>query len=161
MNAARTNFASTLTTEQLPFILSRLANAKVRRMVAQNGIDGTIKMLESNERQKRAFLKIVDEEFDLLPSHADIKVGAWVQFTEPRHHRIIVGKVKKVLPAGVKVKEYTDQGQRQGWAPTGSDWTVAPDLDNGFIEVSPKKVIQEAKPSTEAASSPAPEAAAS
>jgi hypothetical protein len=137
------SFSTTLTPEQLPFVISRLANANVRRMVEERGPVEALKAIIADEKQYKMLFRIIDEEFGLLPTLHDVKVGTWAQFVEAKHRRTVIGEVKSVTRAGIKVKEYHDMGARAGWAPTGNEWTILPDLNNGFLQVEAKMTVEQ------------------
>ena len=137
------SFASTLTQEQLPFIVTKLANYSVRRMVEQYGIDGALKLIAADEKQQAILERIINEEFNHLPILAELKIGTWVQFTEPKRYRHVIGRVKAVLKEGIKVAEYTES-KGSGWAPTGQEWSVLADLVSNVISIEPKQTIEQA-----------------
>jgi len=137
------SFASTLTQEQLPFIVSKLANYSVRRMVEQYGIDGALKLVAADEKQQAILERIINEEFNHLPTLAELKTGTWVQFTEPKRYRHVIGRVKAVLKEGIKVAEYTEM-KGNGWAPTGQEWSVLADLVSNVISIEPKQTVEQA-----------------
>jgi hypothetical protein len=136
-------FASTLTQEQLPFIISKLANYGVRRMVEQFGVKATLEQIAADEKQQKVLERIINEEFNHLPVMNEFKAGVWVQFTEPKHYRHVTGIIKSVTKEGIKVTEYNDTGARQGWAPTGQEWVVVPNLISNIVAVEAKLTVTE------------------
>ena len=48
--------------------------------------------ITSDDKQYKAFLRVIDEEFGLLPTLTDVKVGSWAQFIEAKHRRVVIGQ---------------------------------------------------------------------
>jgi hypothetical protein len=136
-------FASTLSQEQLPFIIAKLANYSVRRMVEQYGVKGSLEIIAGDEKQQRVLERIINEEFNHLPILSEIKAGTWLQFVEPKRYRHVVGRVKSVTKELIRVSEYTDTGGKSGWAPTGQEWTVVPDLISDIVMLEPKLTVEQ------------------
>lgn len=137
------SFASTLTQEQLPYIVSKLANYSVRRMVEQYGVKGTLERITADEKQQRVLERIINEEFNHLPVLSELKANAWVQFVEDKRYRHVIGRIKSVTKEAIKVEEYTDTGARGGWAATGHEWVVVPDLISDITLLEPKMTVEQ------------------
>lgn len=137
------SFASTLTQEQLPYVITKLANHSVRRMVEQYGVKGALDLIAADEKQQKVLERIIDEEFDHLPTLSEIKTGAWVRFTEAKRYRRVIGQIKTVTKEAIKVSEYLDTGGKNGWAPTGQEWIVVPDLISEIMLIEPKLTVEQ------------------
>jgi len=139
----RLSFASTLTQEQLPFIITKLADYNVRRMVEQHGAKGALEIIVSDEKQQKIFERIINEEFNHMPLLTDFRAGIWIRFTESNRYRHVIGQIKSVGKAALKVTEYADTGGKAGWAPTGQEWAVVFDLISDVQVVEPKMTVEQ------------------
>lgn len=139
----RLSFASTLTQEQLPFIITKLADYNVRRMVEQHGAKGALEIISADEKQQKVLERIINEEFNHMPLLNDFRAGIWIRFTESNRYRHVIGQIKSVGKGSLKVIEYTDTGGKSGWAPTGQEWAVTFDLISDVQVVEPKMTVEQ------------------